>query len=482
MAKNDKEFVKEITPQSEDFSQWYTDVIKKADLIDYAPIRGCMVLKPDGYELWEAVQVGLDRRFKETGHRNAYFPIFIPESFLNKEKEHVEGFNPETPWVTHVGDEKLQERLAIRPTSETIIGEMYHRWIKSYRDLPVLLNQWANVVRWEKATRPFLRTTEFLWQEGHTAHQTEEEAREEVLKMLNVYRDFVETDLAIPVIPGKKTEMEKFKGAIDTYSIEALMQDGKALQAGTSHYLGQNFAKVFDIQFLDEDNQLKYVYQTSWGMSTRIIGAMIMVHGDDRGLVLPPKAAPTQVIIVPIMAGKDKEMVKEKALELQTRLGNSFRTRLDDREEYTPGWKFNEWEMRGIPIRIEIGPRDIQNNQVVLVRRDTGEKIFTSLDQLESTIDTLLTEIQSNLFNKAKKFMEDHTQQATNMEELREAVVEKKGMALSGWCGSSECETKVKEETGATIRNIPINQPNDLGTCVYCNNKAQHQVYFAKAY
>ncbi|MCL6627822.1 MAG: proline--tRNA ligase, partial [Alicyclobacillus shizuokensis] len=360
MAKQDKEFVKEITPQSEDFSRWYIDVIQKADLMDYAPVRGCIVFKPDGYELWEACQRELDVRFKRTGHRNAYFPLFIPESFFEKEKEHVEGFNPELPWVTEAGGEKLEERLAIRPTSETVIGHMYARWIHSYRDLPVLINQWANVVRWEKRTLPFLRTSEFLWQEGHTAHATAEEAERETRQMLDVYTDFVENVLAVPVFRGQKTPSEKFAGAVATYSLEAMMKDGKALQAATSHYLGQNFAKGFEIKYLDKDNQLKYVYTTSWGISTRILGAIIMVHGDDKGLVLPPKIAPTQVIIVPIGPQKERARVVEHATTLRDQLLSAgWRVRMDDREDFSPGWKFNEYEMRGVPIRLELGPRDM---------------------------------------------------------------------------------------------------------------------------
>ena len=482
MGKSDKEFVKEITPQAVDFSQWYLDVIKKADLVDYAPVRGCMVLRPDGYELWERVQGGLDRRFKATGHRNAYFPLFIPESFFQREKEHVEGFAPELPWVTHVGNEPLTERLAVRPTSETIICEMYSRWIKSYRDLPVLINQWANVVRWEKRTLPFLRTTEFLWQEGHTAHRTEEEAEEEVVRMLGVYQDFVEKDLAIPVIPGRKTEKEKFAGAMHTYSIEALMKDGKALQAGTSHHLGQNFAKVFGIEFLDSDGQLKHVWQTSWGMSTRIIGALIMVHGDDRGLALPPKVAPTQVVIVPIAPQKERENVLSRVREIAGGLAGQFRLRLDDREEYTPGWKFNEWEMRGVPLRAEIGPRDLRENQAVLVRRDTGDKISVSLDGLGSTIRTLLDEIQQNMYDRALEFRRNNTHEVANLDEFETVIAEKRGFIKAGWCEGGACEAAIKERTKATIRNVPFEQPGAAGTCLNCGRPAKQVVYFARAY
>lgn len=482
MSKQEKEFVKEITPQSVDFSQWYVDVIRKADLADYAPVRGCMVLKPDGYSIWEKVQEGLDRRFKATGHRNAYFPLFIPESYFHREAEHVEGFAPELPWVTHVGNEPLPERLAVRPTSEAIIGEMYSRWIQSYRDLPVLLNQWANVVRWEKVTRPFLRTTEFLWQEGHTAHRTEEEAEEEVLRMLGVYQDFVENDLAIPVIPGRKSESEKFAGAVRTFSIEALMKDGKALQAGTSHQLGQNFARAFNIQFLDADGQLKYVWTTSWGMSTRIIGAVIMVHGDDRGLVLPPKVAPTQVVIVPIAPQKERETVLSKVREVRNELADHFRVYLDDREEYTPGWKFNEYEMRGVPARLELGPRDIKNGQAVLVRRDTGEKLTAPLDGLVPAIRDLLKDIQVSMFRRAKDFIAANSHRAETIDELSAIVSEKRGLILAGWCGSRECEATIKEKTGATNRCIPLEAPDHLPRCAVCGEKAEYTPYFARAY
>ncbi len=481
MAK-DKEFVKEITPQNKDFSQWYIDVIKKADLADYAPVRGCIVFKPDGYELWERCQEGLDRRFKATGHRNAYFPLFIPESLLLKEAEHVEGFNPELPWVTEAGGEKLTERLAVRPTSETIIGEMYHRWIQSHRDLPVLINQWCNVVRWEKRTLPFLRTTEFLWQEGHTAHRTEQDCLEEVMRMLEVYRDFLETELAIPVIPGRKSESEKFAGAVDTYSIEALMKDGKALQAGTSHFLGQNFSRVFDIQFLDDDGQRKYVWTTSWGMTTRIIGAMIMVHGDDRGLVLPPKVAPIQVVVVPILK-KGQDEVRVRAQKIADGLRAVARVHLDDRTEYSPGWKFNEWEMRGIPLRIEIGPKDLEKNQAVLARRDSGEKLFVSLDKLPETVATLLDTIQKGMYERSRAFMEENTRPAGTFEELAEIIENRRGFVRAGWCGKAACEAKIKEKTKATIRNIPLRQPeNGPGHCVCCGEPAQYEVIFARAY
>jgi prolyl-tRNA synthetase len=483
MGKDKKEFVKEITPQSEDFSRWYIDVIKKADLMDYAPVRGCIVFKPDGYELWEACQQELDKRFKETGHRNAYFPLLIPESFFQKEKEHVEGFNPELPWVTEAGGEKLEERLAIRPTSETIIGHMYSEWIQSYRDLPVLINQWANVVRWEKRTLPFLRTSEFLWQEGHTAHETAEEAKEETERMLGVYTEFVENFLAIPVIKGQKTPSEKFAGAVSTYSIEALMKDGKALQAGTSHYLGQNFAKGFDIQFLDKDNTRKYVYTTSWGITTRLIGALIMVHGDDRGLALPPKIAPTQVVVIPIGPQKTRDRVVTHAGELLSQIkGIGVRVKMDAREDLSPGWKFNEYEMRGIPVRLEVGPRDMDNHQVVLVRRDTGEKIFVPEDELLTKLPKLLEEIQLNMFNKAKAFREENSHVAHTLSELTDFIQTKRGFVLAGWCGNAECESKIKEECGATSRNIPFEAPLHFETCAVCGEAAKHSVWFAKAY
>ncbi|PWI57239.1 proline--tRNA ligase [Sulfoacidibacillus thermotolerans] len=482
MAK-EKEFVKEITPQSEDFSRWYIDTITKADLMDYSPVRGCIVFKPDGYELWEAITRELDRRFKETGHRNAYFPLFIPESFFEKEKEHVEGFNPELPWVTEVGGEKLEERLAIRPTSETIIGYMYSQWIQSYRDLPLLINQWANVVRWEKRTLPFLRTSEFLWQEGHTAHATAEEAEAETRQMLDVYTDFVENELSIPVIRGQKTPSEKFPGAVATFSIEAMMKDGKAIQAGTSHYLGDNFARSFEIKFLDRDNERKYVYTTSWGMSTRIIGALIMVHGDDRGLQLPPRIAPTQVIIIPIGPAKTRERVLLATDEVYAQLkAAGIRVRVDAREDLSPGWKFNEYEMRGIPLRLELGPRDLDANQAVLVRRDTGEKETVSLDDLAQRVPVLLSEIQQSMYDRALAFRVERSEPVSDIAQLHEVVRTKRGFALAGWCGDRACEAKIKEETGATSRNIPFDPPQTLSTCVSCGKAAAHTVWFARAY
>jgi prolyl-tRNA synthetase len=484
MAKQDKEFVKEITPQNEDYSQWYLDVILKAQMMDYAPVKGCMVIRPYGYALWENMQKGLDERIKATGHRNAYFPIFIPESLLQREAEHVEGFAPEVAWVTHGGNEKLTERLLVRPTSEAIICEMYSRWIQSYRDLPVLINQWCNVVRWEKVTRPFLRTTEFLWQEGHTVHRTEAEAQEETLKMLEVYRDFVENDLAVPVVKGQKSEREKFAGALRTYSIEALMSDGKALQAGTSHNLGTHFAKVFDITFLDSDGELKYAWQTSWGVSTRLIGAIIMVHGDDRGLVLPPKVAPTQVILVPIMPKKARAEVLEKASAIFAELKQSgLRIEMDDREEYSPGWKFNEWEMKWVPLRLEVGPRDLAAGQAVLARRDTGDKEVVALTDLTVRVPALLAEIQNNMLEKAKKFRADNTHRTDDYEEFKQIIEEKRGFVISGWCGHADCEAAVKEETKATIRNIPFSLEKETpGRCLYCGSEGKHLVIFARSY
>lgn len=480
---NDKQFVKEITPQNEDFSRWYLDTIKKADLMSYSPVRGCIVFKPDGYELWENIQRELDRRFKETGHRNAYFPLFIPESFFQKEKEHVEGFNPELPWVTEAGGEKLEERLAIRPTSETMIGHMYAEWIHSYRDLPLLVNQWANVVRWEKRTLPFLRTSEFLWQEGHTAHEDEEDARRETMLMLEIYRDFVENFLAIPVIVGQKTPSEKFAGAVDTYSIEAMMRDGRAVQAGTSHYLGTNFAVAFDIKFLDRNNQHTFVHTTSWGVSTRLIGAMIMVHGDDRGLAVPPKVAPTQVIMIPIGPAKTREQVVERTNELYAELrAAGVRVRVDDRPDQSPGWKFNEYEMRGVPIRVELGPRDMENGVVVLVSRISGEKRIVQQSDFVAEVQKMLDEIHEQMYERAKTFRDEHMIAVDTLEEFQAFLEEKRGFATAGWCGSDACEAHVKEATGATSRNIPFSPLVQKTTCLVCGQPAQHTVVFGRAY
>jgi prolyl-tRNA synthetase len=474
-----KEFVKNITGMDEDFAQWYTDVVTKAELIDYSSVRGSMIIRPYGYALWENIKDELDKRIKETGHENVYMPLFIPESLLQREKDHIEGFAPEVAWVTHGGDEELQERLCVRPTSEVLFGEHYKNIIHSYRDLPKLYNQWANVVRWEKTTRPFLRTLEFLWQEGHTCHETDEDAHEETVKMLEVYAELCENILAIPVIKGKKTEKEKFAGAKYTYTIESLMHDGKALQSGTSHHLGDGFAKAFGIQFSDREGNLQYVQQTSWGFTTRIIGAMIMVHGDDRGLVIPPKAAPTQLMIVPIAQHKDG--VLDFAYDLKDRLADSFRVGIDASDK-KPGWKFNEYEMKGIPLRLEAGPRDIEQNQVIIVRRDTGEKVTVAIDELESKIAQLLNDVQHNLFDKALKHREEKTSVAVNFEEFAEKLNTNKGFIKAMWCGDQSCEDKIKEETGATSRCIPFEEESVSEECVCCGKEAKQLVYWARAY
>jgi len=482
-VEKDTEFVKEIASKEKNFSQWYVDVVRKAELADYTTIKGCMVIRPYGYGLWENMQAGLDRRIKETGHKNAYFPLFIPESLLKKEAEHVEGFAPEVAWVTHGGNQKLEERLAVRPTSEAVICSLYSKWVKSWRDLPILINQWVNIVRWEKVTRLFLRTTEFLWQEGHTAHKSEQEAEEETLKILNkVYRDYIEKDLAIPVIVGRKTEKEKFAGALHTYTLEALMADGKVLQAGTSHNLGQNFAKAFNIKFLDEDQKEKYVWQTSWGTTTRLIGALVMVHGDERGLKLPPKVAPVQIIIVPIMFDKTKKEVLKKAESIRTILKKDFRVEIDIRDGYTPGWKFNEWEMRGVPLRLEIGPKDMKQGQVMLVRRDTGEKVAVKEEQLAETVKELLDNIQENLFTRAKKFLKENIRDTSDYNEFKKIIEKQRGLIKTYWCGSKDCEDKIKEETKASIRCIPFEQEKASGKCIYCGKESSTLVYFARAY
>ena len=486
MAKNDAQDarVTEITPQSQDFSRWYTDVVRKAELADYSPVKGCMVIRPYGYAIWELMQQGLDRRFKATGHVNAYFPLFIPESLLLKEADHVEGFAPQVAYVTHGGGEELEERLIVRPTSEAIIGTMYAKWVQSWRDLPILINQWANVVRWEKVTRLFLRTTEFLWQEGHTAHETAEEAEEETRKMLAVYKDFAETEMAMPVIDGLKSESEKFAGADRTYSIEALMGDGRALQAGTSHNLGQNFAKAFDIKFQARDKTLQYIYGTSWGVSTRLVGGLVMTHGDDSGLVLPPNLAPYQVVIVPISRGNWQETVLPVAQALCDRfVAAGVRVFLDARDTQTPGWKFAEWEMRGVPLRLEIGPKDIEKSQVVLARRDTREKSFVPMDGLEGTVRGLLATIQQALFDRAVRFRDEHTTSASSYDEFTQIMEGRPGFVVSPWCGTTECEAAIKTETQATIRNLPFNAPSADGkTCVRCDKPAVATAYFAKAY
>lgn len=478
----EKKFVKEIQSKEDDYSRWYLDIVKKADLMDYGPVKGTMIIKPYGYAIWENIQKDLDRRFKETGHENAYFPLLIPESYLQKEMNHVEGFAPEVAWVTQGGNEPLEERLVVRPTSETIICASMSQWIQSYRDLPLLLNQWANVMRWEKVTKPFLRTSEFLWQEGHTAHATYEDAEEETIRMLNVYQEFVEETLAMPVIKGRKTENEKFAGALHTYSIEALMSDGKALQAGTSHNLGQNFSKVFDIQFSDKENKLQYVYQTSWGASTRLIGGLIMTHSDDRGLALPPNVAPIQVVIIPILRG-DKELVRDKAHSIAADLKKlGIRVKVDDREEMTPGWKFNEYEMRGVPVRVEIGPKDIEKGQFVLARRDTGEKEFLQLADINHIISDKLSEIQQNMFNKAKNFVNDHTYEINSIVEMEEQLVKDRGFFKSWWCGDLECLDKIKNETGVTARNIPFKQRESHGKCITCSKESTTTIVLARAY
>jgi len=474
-----KKFVEEITSMDVDFAKWYTDIVKKADLVDYAQVRGCMVIRPYGYAIWENIQSNLDRIFKETGHENVYMPMFIPESLLQKEKDHVEGFAPEVAWVTHGGSEKLTERLCVRPTSETLFCDHYKDIIQSYRDLPKLYNQWCSVVRWEKTTRPFLRSCEFLWQEGHTAHATAEEAQEETIRMLNIYADFCQDYLAIPVVRGQKTDKEKFAGAEATYTIEALMHSGYALQSGTSHNFGNGFAKAFGIQFTDKDNQLKYVHQTSWGMTTRLIGAIIMVHGDDNGLVLPPRIAPVQLMIVPI--AQHKEGVLEKASELLNRLKGSVRVKMDDSDK-SPGFKFSEQEMRGIPLRIEIGPKDIENNQCILARRDNGEKITVSLDELETVVPELLETIQNDMFEKALAHREARTFSATNLDDFAAQLEETPGFIKAMWCGDEACELEVKEKTGATSRCIPFDQENISETCVCCGKKAEKMVYWGKAY
>ena len=482
MTKSQNSFVTEITPQSEDFSRWYLDVVRRAELADYSPVKGCMVIRPYGYAIWELIQQELDRRFKQTGHVNAYFPLFIPESLIMREAEHVEGFAPQVAWVTKGGTEELEERLIVRPTSEAIVGTMYAKWIKSWRDLPVLINQWSNVVRWEKVTRPFLRTTEFLWQEGHTAHETEEEAEAETRQMLAVYKSFAEEFLAMPVLDGEKSSSEKFAGAARTYSIEALMKDGRALQAGTSHNLGQNFARAFEIQFQGRDKTLQHAWTTSWGVSTRLIGGVIMTHGDDSGLILPPRIAPYQVVIVPIQRGNWQETVLPSAQRVRQELhAAGVRVFLDAREEYTPGWKFAEWEMRGAPVRLEIGPKDIEKGQVVLARRDTRDKLPTPMDGLPGRVVALLDEIQQSLLDRARAFRDEHTARAGTWSEFREVMEGRPGFVVARWCAEADCEAAIKAETQATIRNLPFEQAVD-GACVRCDRPAVRVARFAKAY
>jgi prolyl-tRNA synthetase len=476
-------FVTEITPRSEDFSRWYLDVVRRAELADYTEVKGCMAIRPYGYAIWELIQQAFDARFKATGHVNAYFPLFIPASLLMKEKEHVEGFAPQVAWVTKGGDEELAEPLVVRPTSEVIIGTLYAKWIKSWRDLPVLINQWANVVRWEKVTRPFLRTTEFLWQEGHTAHETAEEAQDETMKILALYKECVESVLAMPVLDGQKSESEKFAGASRTYSIEALMGDGRALQAGTSHNLGQNFAKAFGIQFQGRDKTLQHAWTTSWGVSTRLIGGVIMTHGDDSGLVLPPRVAPHQVVIVPIPRGNWKETVLPKAEAIRDELiALGVRVKLDASEENSPGWKFSEWEMRGVPLRLEIGPKDIEKGQVFSARRDTREKAAIPMAELASRVPALLDEIQANLLARARAFRDEHTSEAKDWAEFQAQMEGRPGFVIAAWCGSAECEAQIKAETQATLRNIPLGSSRIDGSCVKCGQPATVKAWFAKAY
>ena len=474
----------EITPQSQDFGRWYIDVVRRAELADYSPVKGCMVIRPYGYAIWELMQQALDKRFKATGHVNAYFPLFIPESLLMKETEHVQGFAPQVAWVTQGGTEVLEERLVVRPTSETIIGTMYAKWVQSWRDLPILINQWANVVRWEKVTRLFLRTTEFLWQEGHTAHETAEEAEAETQKMLAVYKDFAHTELAMPVIDGQKTDSEKFAGAERTYSIEALMRDGRALQAGTSHNLGQNFAKVFDIKFQARDKSVQYVYGTSWGVSTRMIGGVIMTHGDDGGLILPPRIAPYQVVIIPIPRGNWRETVLPRAQAIRDELvARGVRVMLDDRDTQTPGWKYNEWELRGVPLRLEIGPKDIEKSQVMLARRDTREKSSAAMDGLASHVIGMLDSIQEALFARAVAFREEHTTHTDSYDEFKQIMEGRPGFVVSPWCGSAMCEAQIKAETQATIRNMPFTGTTAAGKkCLKCDADATAHAWFAKSY
>lgn len=479
MGEN-KNFVKEITNIDENFAQWYTDIVLKAELADYTDVKGFIAIRPYGYAIWENIQNYADKLFKETGVKNTSFPVLIPESLLNKEKDHVEGFAPEVAWVTEAGGEKLEERLCVRPTSETIITTMYSKWLKSWRELPFVYNQWCSVLRWEKETRPFLRSREFLWQEGHTIHETAEEAEERTLQMLEVYADVAEKLLAIPVIKGTKTESEKFAGAESTYTIESMMYDGRALQAGTSHNLGQNFAKPFNVSFQNREGKQEYAYQTSWGISTRLIGALIMAHGDNRGLKLPPRVAPIQVVLTPIAL--HKEGVKEKAEEIYESLRKKIRMEIDLRDHVSPGYKFNDWEMKGVPVRVEIGPRDIENGECVLVRRDTAEKITVKLEDLETRLTELLEKIQDNMFETCKKRMEAKTTIAHNMEEFENNMNKEQGFIKTMWCGSNECEEKIKDLTGAKSRCMPFEQENLGDTCVCCGKKAEKMVIWGRQY
>ncbi len=476
----EREAVTQIPKRDENFSDWYTAVALKAELADYSPVRGFMAIRPYGYALWEGMQSWLDRRFKETGHVSAYFPLLVPESLLQREAEHVQGFAPQVAWVTHGGDEKLSERLAVRPTSEAIILPMYAKWIQSYRDLPLLLLQWNSVVRWEKATRLFLRTAEFLWHEGHTAHRTAEDADAECRLILGIYRDLLEDVLAIPVLTGVKPKSERFAGADNTYTLEALMPDGQAIQVGTSHFLGQNFAKAFNVKFLDSDNQEKYIWSTSWAVTTRLIGCLIMAHGDDRGLVLPPQIAPYQVVIVPIL-GKEGEKVLLAARDLAKTLSARFRVKLDDRDAYTPGWKFNAWELRGAPVRLEVGPRDVAARQVMLVRRTGGAKQAVAMDAIVGVVGSVLDEIQKELLMRAKAYRDSHTTSADSVDAIVRALQDVKGFVKVTWCESQECEDVIRNKTGASPRVIPLDE-EATGACIVCGKPAKAWVYYARAY
>jgi prolyl-tRNA synthetase len=472
-----------VTPRNVDYSRWYTDIVLQGKLADYSPVKGAMVIRPNGYAIWELIQKNLDQMFKDTGHVNAYFPMLIPESFMQKEAEHVEGFSPECAIVTIGGGQELEERLYIRPTSETIIWSMYKKWIMSYRDLPLLINQWANVVRWEMRTRLFLRTSEFLWQEGHTAHESYEEAEKETLTILNVYKTFAEEYLAIPVIPGKKSDAEKFAGALHTYTIESMMQDKKALQAGTSHNLGENFAKAFDVQFQDKEGELNYVWATSWGVSTRLIGALIMAHSDDRGLVLPPKMAQRPVVIVPIWRGDDEKIkVLEFSESVLKELKTEYNVIFDDREQYKPGYKFSDWELQGIPLRIEIGPKDVEKNNVVLVRRDTMQKEFVSRKGIQETVKETLKKMQKEMLENARAFRDKNTFDVDDYDQFKNMIDNDGGFLMSHWCGNADCETKVKDDTKATIRCIPFEHREEKGKCIVCGNVSTERVLFARAY
>lgn len=478
---NKKDNIK-ITPRHEDYSKWYNDIVSKAELAEHAPVKGCMIIKPYGYAIWEKMQAVLDKKIKEKGVVNAYFPLFIPKSFIEKEKEHVEGFSPELAIVTHGGGKKLEEPLVVRPTSETIMYDAYSRWVKSYRDLPLLINQWANIVRWEKRARPFLRTTEFLWQEGHTAHSTEEEALEMVLNMIDVYHDFARDYMAMPTIKGRKSDTEKFAGAVATYSFEPMMQDGKALQTGTSHLLGQNFAKAFNIQYLDENNELQYVHQTSWGVSTRLIGGLIMTHSDDQGLRLPPQIAPIQVVIIPIYKeDKDKKEVLRAVDKIKEQLSN-YSVKVDDDEAKSPGWKFNEWEQKGVPVRIEIGPKDLAKEKVVVSRRDNGQKSDIKIGELDKHIHELLNNIQANLLQEANNYLSKNSHVVDDWEEFKRIIEEKPGFIYTHWCHNPECEDNIKEITQAKTINTPLDQKEEKGKCIKCGKESDKRIIFAKSY